>query len=902
MYHSGIKGFTIRSILTEHIFIVVFAVLSSFFILRATFLSPGFIFIRDSNPLFYSTQDMLNSTFINTSDLVSYMDFSSFLVWLLLYWHLISYEMYDKLLYLFFPFLAGQLSFYYTFKYFAWKYQKDLISKMDKRYFIAFGVMVSLLYVINPASAYFSFWQFDSTFVAFSPALLAISHYVFSNTKLPTRSKYLGVLALSVTLVFATADPRSMVYSIFIIFVVFVFYFAKFKESRLPILYRFLAVVMLYIMFEARIVLILLIGIKTNFSTISSSIITQQSWALTYFFPWQNVLNNTALYWQWVEYNKLVYLSYIPILIIFFYVLRRKTASFVKFLLIIFLLIGIIVTNSFDSGRFLAYLLSNYISTLAFIFYPLYLVEILIPIGFLLSSLSLFFVLSFFFGQRKSINVEIIQGKKNRNILRKTLVIAIVTFVFASELAFDFPTYATGNYAGMYNPTSPPAQLFGAAVLLQNSTGYNAIVAPEIVYPPPSTTWNSSLSIIQSAYTIKNSLQLPFQTANNSLNLDKLIYLGVENLIVVNIYGNFKSVIEKAANVSSLTLIFQRGYIYVYRVNNFVNMYHSAGLYLDFNWPVSQTILNQLNSTYINLPFYGQNISKNFIAGIIGTNISNTDILSILGNSFSLNLHSLVGKSSSNPTSSGSYWGYSTSFYPVGAPGITTNNPSPQIIHLRANSGEYQVLICGLEWPGFGNFFVSNSTNKTSFSINFNQSVPQLEWTDVGLLKSNGSVYFSNLGAVYITSILLIPATDFNILESEIHNFSNKITIFSAEKSLTSYTLTSNYSVSMNSTDYSFPYLAIHNGAGRFSNVTFVTQPTSNTFGVSESNLVSADLEYPVYYENTIYYYVILGNQYHFVNIGELNNRVILILNLSTSLTGLIGIATASVYTSKKNR
>lgn len=530
----------------------------------------------------------------------------------------------------------------------------------------------------------------------------------------------------------------------------------------------------------------------------------------------------------------------------------------------------------------------------------MYLISLIPPIMVILFSLGIFSLLALF--------VDLHKIKENSNTIKKKFIkwipLVVVIFILASQLAFTYPTYASGDYQGLYKPVDPPQPMINAGIFLENSTGYNAIVAPSVQYPPPATIWNSTYSLLQLLSTYKNSLGINAYTANNSEFLTHIYYLGVQHLVIINIYNNYQPIINKALNSSSLSLSFHQGFIFIFTVNSFKQILQSRGLFLDFNYPFSNVLLDQWNSTIVNLPYFGQNISPKYVDGVIGINITILDLIALFSSNYSINLYNIVHRYSSNPSSPGSNWGCDISYFPSGAEGIAINGEFNRTVAFDYSQGKYIVLVNGFTFqppkPSDKNYsLLSICSGNEKITANFaSLSLPYYQssiWIDSGSINSTGLIYLKNNGPLYITSIRMIPVIQYNILRNEAISFAQNISIISAEHSKGCLgKLISNYTYSRNTTLYEYPYLVIRLEPSRANPVTLIINPGSNTFGVPDRILQSPEPIYTKYYIDTTYYSIVLGSRYNFSEYGIVNPFYIGMLNIFT-LSLVIVIPSAGI-------
>jgi hypothetical protein len=121
--------------------------------------------------------------------------------------------------------------------------------------------------------------------VSFSPLLIAFSDRAFSEIKTKnTYDIFKIALPISVLWVFASGDPRTLVYSAFIIAIIAIYYVTIQRGTRFNNLIVLSLVVLFFVLMESRIIYVLIVSHQSLFN-IGSSIVSQQSWMLTYFFP-----------------------------------------------------------------------------------------------------------------------------------------------------------------------------------------------------------------------------------------------------------------------------------------------------------------------------------------------------------------------------------------------------------------------------------------------------------------------------------------------------------------------------------------------------------------------------------------------------------------------------------------
>ena len=887
--------------LLEFLYILIFASVSSLVILRYSIFSNGFIVVRDTTPIFYSSSLAKQLIFGNASDLISYLDTSSYPITLLFFLKLISYQIEEKMQYLFFPFIVGQISFYYSIKYFfkKYKFQERFGTKFQKLIPILFAIF-AFSYVTNPASAYFSFWQQNSSFVAFSPILLAATDYSFSHFFATKYDFYIKkALPVALICILSSADPRTLVYSILLVLIVGIYYFIFQKDLRIQNILAFLLIFFLIFLIDIRVFAVIYTS-HSYLTSVSQAIGSQQSWAIDYFFPFLNSMNNTALYWPWVIYDRFTVFSYFPAFFLILFTFSKRSKGILRFLSLFYLILILFISNVFSFGIFIGDLLIKLVPNYTFIFFPMYAVEILIPISFLISSLGIFYVLERIHEHlpksqfKLKVDKFIFFRKKS-----KLFALFIVFFMIASQFLFFAPTYESGSYGGLYSPISPPKALDAAGLKLLNSTGYNLIVGPRFGYPPPSSVWNTDREAIQLLASYKNSIGGTVSQLNSPNLAKDLVMEGVQNIVIDNIYGNFNSTIQNLSRDSGLKEEFNQGYITIFTNLYYHHIRHENGIFLDYGYPTSNFIIENSNFTPINIPYYGQKIPINYVSGIMGVNVSLTDVQSLIYQNFSINLLNLSKRYTPNPTTSGNSWGYSISYYPIGAPGITISGKNNETLSYHINRGSYRVIIAGFNINRYASLTVSNGfgTNLTeNFSYN-NLPTLNLKWVNYGTISTNGQLYFTNHGGLYITSIELVPIADYLNNQSYMHNYANKISILSIQN-YSDNNLMDNYSVQLNSGSIMFKYLLTQNRSYQGDPVTLIVHPNYNSFGVSSQIMRSNNHILTAYYSTTVYYYIVLGKSYNFYTVGKINDTFIALLN-STTISIVIGVAIWLRYSKK---
>ena len=524
------------------------------------------------------------------------------------------------------------------------------------------------------------------------------------------------------------------------------------------------------------------------------------------------------------------------------------------------------------------------------------------PLLYLLFSMGTLWISGL--SERKRLLSNFMKKKNLKNLkvfgsksVQKLVLVLIISFLVSSQIVFSYPTLRSGDYDGLYKPVSPPKEMVNAGNFLLNSTGYNAIISPQVTYPPPASNWNSNFSLIQMLASYKNPLHLMANEYNNSEALVHLNYLGIQNLVIVNMFHQYQYIIDKSLNSSSLKLIFHQGYIYIFKVKTFKSITSSKGLYLDLNEGLSNNLLNQWNTSLVNLPYYGQDVPLKYIRGLIGVNVSPVDILGLITSNYSINLYNLVNRYSSNPSSPGPHWGYDISYFPFGASGIAINGEYDKTISFRFPKGNYIPLVNGIFYTPscsgsthFSKLLISSGSQSESLNFTSKVGVNYSNWSLGSTINSNGNITIKNIGKAYITSIRLIPASDYSIFNNEIPTVTSKLSIISAEKNDTGlHSIVPKFNSGMNSTVLGFPYLEYKNVHSLANNVLMIISPSTNTFGVGNNLLSTTNKSYTDYYLDTTYYYIVLGNDFHFVDQGYVNPTYVGIINFSTVLIAIFG-------------
>ena len=883
----------------EFLLVVLFSGFTAFLILRNTILIPGYIAIRDTTPLFYNINLASKFNLNNTSDIISFIDLSGLPISFLLSIHVITVQEAQKLSYFLFPFFIGQIAFYYSLKYFAKTYNLKILTKPT--YFIPIAMSLSFIYVIEPIPSYFSFWSYMSAFTAFVPLLLAATDMAFVNSE--EQGKQLKhSLILAVILSLSMGGPRSFVYSLLLVLLIFIFSVVSSNKYRFKKFTTLLLAGFYFICIDSRILYVIYLGITQNYLNISGNIALQQNWALSFYFPIQQVLSGTSIYWGWVNYNDLVFLSFVPFIIATFFVIHKNTGTFFKYIFILLIFMFCILANVFGIGRIYSVFVSDHLYSYSYIFFTIYIVMIIPPLLYLLFSMGTLWISDSLEGKKlplsfvKTQHFKILKMFRSKSV-KKLAIVLIISFIISSQIVFSYPTLKSGDYDGLYKPVSPPREMVNAGNFLLNSTGYNAIIAPKVTYPPPASNWNSNFSLIQMLSSYKNPLYLVAEEYNNSKSLAHLNYFGIQNLVIVNMFHHYQYIIDKALNSSFLKLVFHQGYIYIFAVKVFKSIISSKGLYLDFNEGLSNYLLNQWNSSLVNLPYYGQDIPLDYIRGIIGVNISPVDIMALITNNYSVNLYNLVNRYSSNPSSPGPHWGYDISYYPFGASGIATNGQYSRSISFAFPKGNYIPLVNGIFFTPscagsthFSKLLISSGSKSEPLNFTSGVGVNYSGWNLGSMISSNGNITITNIGKVYITSIRLIPVSDYSALTKQTQYIASRLSIISAEKNDTGLShIVPQFNSGMNSTVPGYPYLDYHIVPSNANNVLMIIHPSTNIFGVGNSLLSTTNKSYTSYYIDTTYYYIVLGTDYHFVNPGYVNPTYTGIINFSTVLIAILG-------------
>lgn len=883
----------------ELITVILFSAFTSFIILRNTILIPGFIAVRDTVPIFYNT--VLGSGFSlnNSSYLVSFIDLSGYPVNFLLSYHIISIEESQKISYFLFPFFIGQISFYYSLRYFVRIYNFKVKDK--SLHFTPLALSLSFIYVIEPIPAYFSFWSYMSTFISFAPLLIAASDLAFRDNG--EKNKILNnSIILAVIMSLSMGDPRSFVYSILLVLSIYFIKIILPNTRRLKASFTLILSGFYFLCIDSRVFYVTYLGLSQNYLKISSNIAAQQNWALSYFFSTKQVIEGTPIYWGWVDYNYLSFLALIPLMISLIFVLNKKTNILFKYLFLILLILLLFLNNTFGLGILLSNFLEKYLYNYSYLFFTIYLVIIVPPLVYLLFSLGTIWLSGSLIATPPSNGSIKLKNRKFFKIfylksVKKYALFVLILFLILSQIVYSYPTLKSGDYSGLYKPVTPPQEMVSAGNFLLNSSGYNGIIAPSVIYPPPANVWNSNYSLIQMLSSYKNSVYINPHSANDSQFLSHLNYFGIQNIVVVNIFHNYKYLLMKAMNASSLKLELHQGYIYIFKVKTYKSVVSSHGLYLDYNEPFSNTILDQWNASIVNLPYYGQNIPIKYIKGLIGVNTSLKDILAILSSNYSLNLYSLVNRYSSNPSSPGPRWGYDISYYPFGATGISNDGEFSKMISFQFPKGTYIPLINGIsftpECSGIFNFSkltISSAVDSTTLNFTSTLGVNFSNWVIGSELTSNGTINIKNSGKVYITSIRLIPIAVYKILRREAMLYSENLSIISAEKNVNALkSLIPSFQSGRNTTLGLYPYLDYNFVNNSPKKVTMIIHPSGNTFGVNNEVLKTPNLTYTSYYLDSTYYYIILGSDYQFVEEGYVNPVYVGIINFSTVSIAVLG-------------
>jgi hypothetical protein len=548
-----------------------------------------------------------------------------------------------------------------------------------------------------------------------------------------------------------------------------------------------------------------------------------------------------------------------------------------------------VVTNTFGVGEIISKFVLIHLYSLAFLFYPMFIVIILIPISFLLFAMGATFLLKQLYFEKGKVSIQVHKSILKSSKLKKIITMTIFVLIILAQLLFSYPSYVSGSYDGIYEPINPSNSAYVVGVLLENSTGYNLLIGTTIDYPPPPQVWTKSMAMEQLLSSYKNVIT-GYPSEVEVSNVGRVLeYEGVQNVVVNNESGIFGSMISKLKSEQGLKLIYHQGYIYLYRNLDFHQIIESKGVWLDYNYPYSNFVLDGQNSSLVSIPYYGESIPLNYVGGVIGVNVSVTDVLALMSHNYSINLLGLAGSYAANPSSLGQTWGYSISYYPIGATGISINGENSQTLMERVNPGEYDVLVGGIGGAYFGSLQISNGSRVGNLSANFNQQSEQLEWINAGNISTNGELYFKNVEGLYITSIEIVPTGQYNNLRESAIKFANSINIISAENHFTNLFVNAT-TILTNRTNLYYPNIVEHNGNTWPEAVTEIVLPSEGTFGVPTNTISSSSEVLNNYYVNTIYYYVVLGTNYSFVKAGAVNDSIVWEINLATLVPLLIAV------------
>lgn len=458
-------------------------VLTPILALWKVFLHVGYIYQRDSYPLFYLDSKQASLTYLGFPLI---MDNVAMLIAILLYFNVISPMLADWISYFIFPFALAVPSMYFASSYF--------LNKEGVKYQIRVPVssLVAFLYAITPTAYYYSHWSNYAAFYALLPALIAGSFYSLEKGGL--KGAFLLALFASLT----TTDPRGFVYTLFIIITVLIY------THKVNHLKTFLYSIPFYLAINSRLFLILYYNFH-SYSSISFSISNEQLWLAYLTFPLLDSLRGLGLFRPLVSY---LFGNYLLVYILSFsfvecgilgYIFLKKKGSIATYLLLLYLFLAFIISSSFNLLNVnvklnLIYPLLNFLSNTfvynyLWLFLPTYLSEMVLAPLFILVSLVLAKILS------------------NRYLLPLFVLIIVSQFVFSSSIVIS------GNYLGYYNPQVPPEQLVKLAKFLETHAVGNVMVTGVVPY-----NWTSFFDVLP------NSTSAPFY---------KTPYLGV----ILNEYG-----------------------------------------------------------------------------------------------------------------------------------------------------------------------------------------------------------------------------------------------------------------------------------------------------------------------------------------------------------------------------
>jgi hypothetical protein len=700
-----------RDIVIDIVIVIVESIITSILALWKVFLHIGYIYQRDSFPLFYLTSKQLASSYLGFPFI---MDNVAMPIVILLYFNIISPMIADWISYFIFPFALAIPSMYFASKYFLNRYEKEAKDWIK----ILVSITVSFLYAITPTAYYYSHWSDYAAFYALLPALIAGSFY--SLEKGGIKGAFLLALFASLT----TTDPRGFVYTLFIIITVLIY------KHRVNDLKTFLYSIPFYLAINSRLFLILYYNFH-SYSSISFSISNEQLWLAYLTFPLLDSLRGLGLFRPLVSY---LFGNYLLVYILSFsfaecgilgYIFLKKRGSVATYLISLYLFLVLIISSSFNLPNInvrlnLIYPLLNVLSNTfvynyLWLFLPTYLSEMVLAPLFILVSLVLAKILS------------------NRYLLPLFVLIIVSQFIFSSSMVIS------GNYLGYYNPQVPPKQLVKLADFLETHAVGNVMVTGVV----PSN-WLNFFDVLP------NSTSAPFY---------KTPYLGV----ILNEYGiqyvvtteNCLKVLNTIYESKDFTLVYNNSYFLVFKNDNFTYNIISP-IYVNFAYPNISPTKISVNVIPDYLMF---SVPPQYIGGYVG-NVTYAELLALSAYKQGVKPVKLSVKHLPYPTNF-----TDTIYVNVYDEEILAKFPDIAFISVSISSslninvsrGIYKVIIVYVSVPGGGVFGVTNgSTSLSVFTFSPNISVC---FSYLGnIYVSNGlKLFFKGSTTSYLLALMLIP-------------------------------------------------------------------------------------------------------------------------------------------------
>jgi hypothetical protein len=893
LFHRFLQGLHARRLrLYEFTGVTVWGAVLSSLILYRVLLAPGFIVVRDTTPIFYSEPAYWQLLSNPLANYITYIDAPYGLLALLLYGGLVSVQVFQRMLLFLFPFATGVVTMYYSSSYFLRRYTKPTrdpagLGRLGRYYIELTSGAVATLYVLTPTALFYSFWFFAGAVYAFLPLSLALFDFGLVDSG---RSRFSGVywrgLAVAAGLTLLTTDPRGITFAGFVItgFTAFVLITGGLKVIR-----RVAAAIGIgaaaYLLLNVRVVVLGILLLRP-YSSFESGIAASQLGSNFVFFPPLTSLAGLGLYIPFVSYSAVWIFSLPLVLFSCGYLLKKSPPRIAFFFLALYLSVIAIQSNllSIASTAFATAETTPALSFLWLVF-PMYFSELAICPLFLLFGFALADIIRRVDSDRPTPAPS--HGARAERWVRRARtpsLVGLAAVVIGSQLIFSSPGLSSGDYAGTYAPIVPSPGLYQVAEKLTGSTGYNLIVGSDVAYPP-AAVWNSTEAGYQLYLSLPNAIYSP--VALDYPNLAPVLFqYGAEN-IVLNTYHppfDLTPTLDYLEAQTGLTRSYSASPLYIFHNTLFRANLTAPGYLLAMNYPQSLLASAALASPdQPTLPFTGQSFDSAFVRGVVGYNITFTDLEALSIGDWELNLGGLGLLPPLNSYDPGRYWSMQLGYFPIQAPCLAVSSGTPQPLNLGSFAGTFDLFVENIVGPAVGGIQLSDGAWTDGINLTGRESV---QWSMLPNVTLSGPLSIKNLGVGNLCDLALVPISQASSVVNATESFADSHSFFS----LNPTSQIPGFLRNATATHVANGWLVSANQNHTASAVTYIVHPAGALFG-NPYVLQSPDSILINRYSGTIYDYIVLGLNYTFASYGDTVE-----ITVASNIVSVCGLAAISIH------